>query len=329
MRSRLFLITVVILLAAIGSVGWAWWDLHRPAPLPAGGAMLSVNEGEPFRATTEKLGSAGIVRHPLLLHWYARWSGTDRLIQTGDYRFLEPVSPVQVLETLRTAAMSLNRVTIPEGLTVKQIAAQLEAAGFGGSDEYVCAAQDTGFLKEVGAPPTGLEGYLFPDTYAFPMRTAPRDILRTMVKRAREQLDTLNEERSNSSLSEIETLTLASIVEKETGVAPERGLVSSVFHNRMRVGMRLQSDPTAVYGWKDGPPTAADLKIDSPYNTYVYQGLPPGPICNPGLAAIRAALVPASTPYFFFVARPDGTHEFSTTLDEHNRAVSVLRRSGG
>ncbi|HYD48739.1 MAG TPA: endolytic transglycosylase MltG, partial [Terriglobales bacterium] len=220
-------------------------------------------------------------------------------------------------------------VTIPEGLTVRQIAAELEEAGFGGSDEYLCAAQDTGLLKEVGAPATGLEGYLFPDTYAFPLHTSPRDILRAMVRRFRDQVATLESHRQDSELGELEMLTLASIIEKETGLAPERAVIAGVFHNRLRVGMRLQSDPTAIYGWKEGPPTAADLKVDNPYNTYIYAGLPPGPICNPGLAAMRAALSPAPTPYFFFVARPDGSHEFSTTLEEHNRAIAAIRRAGG
>lgn len=325
MRAVIALFLLVVT-ATVGAGAWAWWDLHRPGPELSGPALMSIEPREPFRRTAEKLGAVGVVRHPTLLHWYARLTHRDRLIHTGDYRFEEAITPIEVLESLRSGSTALTRVTIPEGFTIRQTAAQLVSAGFGGLDEYLCAAQDTGFLKELDMPATGLEGYLFPDTYSFPLRTAPRDILRTMVRRFRDQLASIDDERAESSLSDDDAVTLASIIEKETAVAEERSLVAGVFRNRLRIGMRLQSDPTATYGWKEGPPTAADLRVDSPYNTYLHAGLPPGPICNPGLAAIRAAYNPTKTPYLYFVARGDGTHNFSTNLDEHNRAVAAARR---
>jgi UPF0755 protein len=176
-------------------------------------------------------------------------------------------------------------------------------------------------------PASGLEGYLFPDTYAFAWSTPPDRILAAMVERFREQTAALQARRLDAGMSEEDMVVLASVIEKETGVTEERALVSAVFHNRLRLGMPLQSDPTAMYG-RDihGAPTAADMAVDTPYNTYLHPGLPPGPICNPGLASMQAALTPAKVPYLYFVARKDGTHAFSRTLEEHNRAVAHFKR---
>jgi UPF0755 protein len=187
-------------------------------------------------------------------------------------------------------------------------------------------AQDPDFLVEQDLPSSGLEGYLFPDTYAFAWSTPPEEILRTMVGRFRDQAAALRARRIDAGMSEQDMVILGSLIEKETGAAQERAMVSAVFHNRLRNGMLLQSDPTTVYGHEDGAvPTAADLDADTPYNTYRNPGLPPGPICNPGRSALEAALAPAAVSYLYFVSRNDGTHEFSTTLDEHHRAVVRFR----
>lgn len=324
LRAAVTAIVLAALLVAIAA-GGAWWELHRPGPPLRASVIVTIEAGDPFRTTAAKLGSAGVVRFPFLLHWFARWSGEDRRAQAGDFRFTESVSPVGLLEMLHTPTLSLSRVTFPEGTTVQQMAEILAEEGFGGADEFVCAAGDPKFLRELAVPSTGLEGYLFPDTYSFARNAAPRDILRTMVKRFRERFAAATVEQVTSPLSELELVTLASIIERETGAAAERALISGVFHNRLRAGMRLQSDPTAIYGWKDGPVTAADLRVESPYNTYMIAGLPPGPICNPGIDALKAAANPETTPYLYFVARDDGTHVFSKTLDEHNRAVHAQR----
>jgi UPF0755 protein len=309
------------------AVAWAWQQLHTPGPLPHGGAIVSIPPGEPFRKTTERLCAAGVVRHPWLLHWWGRWTGLDRSVRSGDYRFDSALSPLAVLDKLRSAEAGLSRVTIPEGKTLVQIATLLEAAGFGGADHFLCVAQDPAFLLSLDLPAKALEGYLFPDTYAFPWKTAPEAILAGMVDRFREKMAALEERRRSRGMTEHELVTLASIIEKETGARTERSLVSAVFHNRLRIGMRLQSDPTAVYGRRtNGRVTPKDLTIDTPYNTYLHAGLPPGPICSPGFAALEAALNPADVPYLYFVARRDGTHKFSRTLREHNRAVARLRR---
>jgi UPF0755 protein len=329
MKRLLTFVVLVILLTGVGAY-WAWRDLHTPAPLPPGGAVVSVAPGEPFGVTSARLYAAGVVRHPRILRLWARWQGLDRLVRNGEYRFDEALAPVDVLARLRSPAAALHRVTIPEGSTLRQTATLLAAAGFGGADQFRCLAHDPDFLVELDVPASGLEGYLFPDTYAFAWSSTPAEILRAMVNHFRDQAAALRPQRIAARMSEQDMVVLASLIEKETGAAQERALVSAVFHNRLRIGMMLQSDPTAVYGRDGGGvPTAADLTIDTPYNTYRYPGLPPGPICNPGRSALDAALAPAAVPYLYFVARKDGTHEFSTTLEQHNRAVERFQRASG
>jgi UPF0755 protein len=323
----LALAAVLATLAAAG-VYWAWRDLHTPAALPPGGAMVSVARGESFRTTSARLQAAGVVKHawPLLL--WARWKRLDRLVRSGEYRFVQPLSPLDVLALLRSPTAAVHRVTIPEGSTLKQAAALLAAAGFGGADQFLCLAQDPDFLMRFDLPASGLEGYVFPDTYRFAWSTPPEQILTTFVERFREETAPLRPLRLAAAMSEPDMVIMASLIEKETGAASERALVSAVFHNRLQMGMLLQSDPTAVYG-REGHsmPAPADLATESPYNTYLHPGLPPGPICNPGLAALKAAVTPAREPYLYFASRNDGTHTFSRTLEEHNRAVARLQRA--
>ena len=328
---KLWVACLIVLGLLAGASGyWAWRDLQTPARLPPGGAVVSVVPGEPFGVTSARLYAAGVVRHPRILRLWARSQGLDRLVRSGEYRFDEPLAPIDVLARLRSPMAALHRVTVPEGSTLRQAAALLAAAGFGGADQFLCLAQDPDFLLDLDVPASGLEGYVFPDTYAFAWSTPPDDVLRTMVSRFREQAAALRARRVAAGISEHDMVVLGSLIEKETGAAQERALVSAVFHNRLRIGMLLQSDPTAIYGREgNGAPTAADLTVDTPYNTYRYRGLPPGPICNPGRAALEAALAPAQVSYLYFVARNDGTHEFSTTLDEHNHAVARYQRAAG
>jgi UPF0755 protein len=276
------------------------------------------------------LQSAGVVRHAWGLRLWARWQALDRLVRPGDYRFDRALAPIEVLGLLRSPMAALHRVTIPEGSTLNQVATLLANAGFGGADQFLCLARDPTFLLSLDVPTTGLEGYLFPDTYAFGWNTPPEDILAAMVERFRHEAAPLQARRLDAGMSEADMVILASIIEKETGAAAERPLVSAVFHNRLQRGMPLQSDPTATYG-RDvrGRPTASDIAVESPYNTYLRTGLPPGPICNPGGASLNAALRPANVPYLYFVSRNDGTHVFSRTLNEHNRAVARFQRHSG
>jgi UPF0755 protein len=318
----LALIAVVGGLIAAGAGWWAWQVLHAPIAPTSAGAVVVIPPGESFRAVVTRLRDAGVLRDPLLLTAWARWHGLDRSVRSGEYRFTQPLSPVQVLDLLQSRADASRLVTIAEGLTAEQIAALFEEQGYGGRDVFRCAMTDLGLLQELGLPASGIEGYLFPDTYAFEWTTEPTQIVRTMVARFRQESAGLAARRAAGGLSELEMVTLASVIEKETGQADERRVISGVFQNRLRLGMPLQSDPTVLYG-RDahGPITHADLIDPSPYNTYVHRGLPPGPIANPGRAALEAAVDPARTTALFFVSRNDGSHEFTDTLEAHNRAV--------
>lgn len=324
----LALITVLGAASAGVAVWYACRELHTPVPLAAPGAVIFVPPGENFRAVAARLQGAGVVRHPLLLGVWARYRGLDRSVRSGEYHFRGALSPVQVLEQLQQPVEQGRLVTIPEGLTAVQIAALLEEQGYGGRDVFRCAMEDVRLLQELGLPASGIEGYLFPDTYAFEWMTEPPDVIRAMVSRFRRESAALAERRGAAGLSEAEMVTLASVIEEETGQADERQLISGVFHNRLRLGMPLQSDPTVIYGRGDGrgPLTRADLADPRPYNTYVHRGLPPGPIANPGRAALQAAIEPAATTALFFVSRNDGSHEFSETLDAHNRAVRQYQK---
>ncbi len=326
--AMLGLIAAAGMVAAAAASAWAWWALHTPAPLGARDAIVFVPPGEPFRSVAARLSGAGVLRYPRLLAAWARYRGLDRTVRSGEYRFTQPLSPIAVLEVLQSRADSQRLVTIPEGFTAEQIAAVLEEQGYGGRDVFRCVMEDVHLLQEFGLPATGVEGYLFPDTYAFSSMAAPTDIVRAMLARFRQESAALAARRAATGLSEVEMVTLASVIEKETGQADERQLISGVFHNRLRLGMPLQSDPTVLYLRSEPrrPLTHADLADPSPYNTYVHRGLPPGPIANPGRAALEAAIDPAATSALYFVSRNDGWHEFSDTLDAHNRAVRQYQR---
>lgn len=316
---------LVVLLAAVASGGawWAWRALNTPIAPAAPGMVVVVPSGESFRAVTMRLHAAGVLTHPWLLAAWARVTGLDRSVRSGEFRFDAPRSPIEVLALLQSPTDGGALVTIPEGLTAEQVAALLEERGYGGRDVFRCAMQDPTLLLEFALPASGVEGFLFPDTYAFPLATPPTEIVRTMLSRFRQQTADLAARRSAVGLTELQMVTLASVIEKETGAAVERPLIAGVFHNRLRLGMPLQSDPTVIYGRGDarGPITRADLAAAGPYNTYVHRGLPPGPIANPGRAALEAAIAPTATDALYFVSRNDGTHAFSATLEEHNRAV--------
>ena len=220
-------------------------------------------------------------------------------------------------------------VTITEGMTLKQIATLLATKGLGAEESFLCLNADQAFLERWGLPSQGMEGYLYPDTYYFSWLASPEEILGRMIERFYTVLRPDMYRRAAAlDLSAHEVITLASLIEKETGTDAERPLVSAVFHNRLKKGIPLQCDPTVIYGLDhfDGNLTRAHLQTPTPYNTYLLRGLPPGPIANPGLKAILAALQPADQNYLYFVARGDGTHEFSSDLATHNRAVQRFQK---
>ena len=333
MWRRLLAIAVVFALICGAFAGYAAWRVGswletrvNPAALPV---IVVVPPGASFRQVVGRLERAGLIDDPLLMRLWARLRGLDRGVRSGEFLFDRALTPAEVLAKLHRSESFTRRVTIPEGFTARQIREELEGAGLGGRDAFRCAMEDPALLAEYGLPATGVEGYLFPDTYDFVPGTPPEQVVRRMLDRFREVSAGLAERRLAAGMSEEEMVILASVVEKETGAEGERARVSGVFHNRLRKGMKLQSDPTIIYG-RDGnwrkPITKSDLANPHPYNTYAHTGLPPGPIANPGKAALAAAVDPAETDAIFFVSRNDGTHVFSRTLREHNRAVQKFQR---
>ena len=237
--------------------------------------------------------------------------------------------PTDILAKLVAGDVYQHSVTIPEGYNVVQIADMLDQKGLADKQDILRLSKDPEFIDSVKIKAPTLEGYLFPDTYRFARYTPPEFIVRTFINRFNEMVTPeIQAQAKTMGMTLQEVLTLASVVEKETGLASERPLVSGVFHNRLRKNIPLQSDPTVIYALEyfDGNIRKADLSVQSPYNTYVVRGLPPGPIANPGLAAIQAALHPTPSDFVYFVSRNDGSHKFSATLAEHNKAVDKYQR---
>jgi UPF0755 protein len=285
---------------------------------------LTVPAGQPFEATTKELIRAGVIQQPHRFRWFARLYGYDRKVKAGEYRLSAAMTPAQVLQTLVSGKVVFHRLTVPEGYTCHQIAGLVAAAGFASATRFEELARDAAFVHQLGLQGDTFEGYLFPDTYFFPKGATAREIIEVMVRRFKTVMTPEWRARAAALKMSIEQVTtLASIIEKETGAPAERAVVSSVFHNRLDRGMRLASDPTVIYGLPhfDGNLTRADLEKKTAYNTYLIRGLPPGPIANPGRAALKAALYPKKTPFLYFVAKGDGTHHFSTNMRAHDRAV--------
>ncbi len=324
---RRTLLVTLVLAAMLGGAAVAAYLVASP-PLPPDGARLVVREGDTLSAIATRLARLGVIRSALAFRLQARFAGRDRRLQPGEYRFDTPLATTEILDLLATGGVH-SELTIPEGLTVREVAALLERAGYGSAEGFLCVADDPEFLLAAGVPGPQLEGFLFPDTYRLTPVMSQSEILGLMVRRFHERFDAEHHRKAIArGMSVNEVLTLASIVEKESGVAAERPLIAGVFYNRLRLAMPLQSDPTIIYGIPNfnGDLTRADLARPSPYNTYQISGLPPGPIANPGLAAIDAVLAPADTPYLYFVSKNDGSHVFAATLAEHNHNVARYQK---
>jgi len=326
---RLALVAALGTVAGAAGVAAVLYDLHAPGPPRSGPVTVTVEEGQRFADVASALRRQGVLRHtwPLLL--WARLTRRDRDVHWGEYLVTTPLSPLELLARITGPPDALHAVTVPEGFTVRQILTLLAASGFGSPESFRCLLDDPLFLAAEDLPPAGAEGYLFPDTYNFPLATPQDRILRTMIQHFRDVFDAELARRAAAlGLTEHQAVTLASLVEEETGRADERRLVAAVFLNRLKRGMPLQSDPTVLYGREDDSRTLthADLLRPTPYNTYTIAGLPPAPIANPGRAALEAAVDPAPVDYLYFVARGDGSHEFSTTLTAHNAAVNRYLR---
>ncbi len=329
MKKKL-LLTVTALFLAIcmaavisGYLLWSW--AYRPnQPGTTSEIVVTIPKGRSLKATADILQHRSIITSPTKFIIFARFKGYDKRLKAGEYLLSATMSPAAILEIMVSGAVKLHKLTVPEGYTLYQIAGLVEKAGLASQAEFIKAATDPLLVRKHGLTGQTFEGYLFPDTYLFPKNISMQKIIATMVKRFRSVFTAKWEARSAEiGLSVHQVVTLASIIEKETGAPGERALISSVFHNRLKKRMRLESDPTVIYGIKnfDGNLTRKHLTTRTPYNTYKIRGLPPGPIANPGRAALEAALYPADTAYIYFVAKKDHTHHFSTNLRAHNRAV--------
>ena len=317
-------------LVAISLAGWLFYQfLTSPGPERSYPLRVFIPERSSLRATAELLVMEKLVANGRLFSLWARLTKADRKIQSGEYLFTNALSPLDLLRMLTRGETLRYSITVTEGMTFRQIVTLLVAKRLGAEEQFLCLNTDPYFLARWGLPPHGMEGYLYPATYQFSRRTAPEDILGAMIGRFYAALSpALYQQMAASELSVHQIVTLASLIEKETAAAAERNLISAVFYNRLRQGMPLQCDSSVIYGIPDfdGNLTRQHLTTPSPYNTYLLRGLPPGPIANPSGAAILAALQPAQSQYLYFVAKGDGTHEFSTDLSAHNRAVRRFQK---
>ena len=301
---RLLAALMAIVIVTALAVGlWGYRLMARPFKgYPEAETYVEIVPGSSPQTMGRALAAAGVVDGAMAFRIAVWLEGAGRRLQAGEYRFDAPLTPQAVVDKIVRGDVFLRPVTFREGLTIRQMAAIFAERGFGSADEFIAAASKPGPVRALDPQAPDLEGYLFPDTYTLPRRTTA------------------------AGLSVRELVTLASLVEKETAKGEERPLVAAVYANRVKIGMGMQCDPTVISalaraGRYTGNLTRADLQFDSPYNTYRYAGLPPGPIAAPGQASLEAAANPAGVPYLYFVSRNDGSHAFASTLAEHNRNV--------
>ncbi len=323
-------LVLLVLLSIVALGGAAFWWLNQPLPLAADSVEVSVELGTPPREIAQQWVQAGVQASPMLLYEWFRWSGQARKIRAGSYEIGRAVTPIGLLKKMVRGDETLAVVRLIDGWTFRQFRAELAKAD--ALKPTTAALTDDQIMATVGAPPgQSPEGRFHPDTYAYSKGASDVAVLKRAYRAMSTRLDAAWQERVTDTplRSADDALVLASIVEKETGVGADRGKVAGVFVNRLRIGMPLQTDPTVIYGLGaafDGNLRKRDLLADTPYNTYTRGGLPPTPIAMPGKAALLAAVRPDPTRALYFVARGDGSSEFSETLADHNRAVNQFQR---
>jgi UPF0755 protein len=325
---------IVLLLLLLG-VGKLMIDQYGKTPREGNGQTIVVDipPGLGPKGISALLAQKGVVEGGTTFYRYVRFARrVNALLKAGELGFRDNMSPDEVIKVLMEGIPVTHKITVPEGLRLDEIAVIYEQAGLVKADAFLARARDPAFARSLRVPAGTLEGYLYPETYHFRKRTAVDEILTTMVQGLRRMYTADLQKRARElGMSELQVLTLASIVEKETGAPQERPFISGVFHNRLRKNWRMDTDPSVIYavllarGNFDGNLTRNDLALDHPYNTYRHKGLPPGPICNPGGSAIQAALYPTKTDAMFFVSKNDGTHRFCPTLSCHNKAVETYQ----
>jgi UPF0755 protein len=328
MKLVVSLFVLVLCLAGAGVGYYGYQQATEPYKAYTGNEIFfTVRTGQPSASIARALESEGITRDHRLFVAALWFKGAAGRLQAGEYRFEKPLSTVEVIDQLVAGDIHYVSVTIPEGLTCAETAEHLSERGLGDAGALQAAFSRAELVASLDPEAFDLEGYLFPETYQFPRNPPPDDVARTLVSGFTTVFDEERRALANAlQMTARQVVTLASIVEKETGLPEERPLIASVFWNRLNRRMPLQSDPTIIYGLKregryDGNLRRTDLEWDSPYNTYRVAGLPPGPIASPGQAAIDAVLSPPETKYLYFVSKNDGSHHFSATLREHTNAV--------
>ncbi len=326
-RAFVFLVVLGVLAAA----GFAF-TLYRRTSEPFKGyegteQFVTIEPGSSTRTIAQRLIESGVVRDDATFRAALWQTGHARSLQAGEFRFDRPMTPAEVVEKIARGDVYNRRITFPEGLTIQEMARIYEQQGFGKARTFVEASRDASAVRDIDPAAADLEGYLFPETYALPRETSAAKLVGLMVARFR-QLFTADMQQAALALdlTPRQAVTLASLVEKETALPSERPMVAAVYLNRLKIGMGMQADPTVIYalqraGRYDGNLRRDDLQFDSPYNTYRYPGLPPGPIASPGLPSLQAAVAPAQVDYLYFVSRNDGSHVFARTLAEHNENV--------
>jgi UPF0755 protein len=321
--------SVLALLAAAAMAGGAWWWLNRPLPLSSDTVELSIEPGTTPRAIADAWVRVGVRAHPRLLYEWFRWSGQARFIRAGSYEITRGTTPRALLRKMVQGDVTMSAVRLIEGWTFKQFRAELSHAE--SLKPETAGMTEAQIMAALGEPGVAAEGRFFPDTYTYDKGSSDLAVLRRAHRAMKKRLDEAWAQRAADTplRSPADLLTLASIVEKETGLPADRPKVSAVFLNRLRAGMPLQTDPSVIYGLGDafdGDLRRRDLAADGPYNTYLRTGLPPTPIAMPGRASLWAVVKPEPIKALYFVSRGDGTSEFSNDLAAHSRAVNKYQR---
>jgi UPF0755 protein len=328
-------VLLLLLMVPAGMVAWSWWKLQRPYQgYPGRERQVTIAPGTPASQILQILEREGVLADAKLARSYLIYYMRDPKMQAGEYLFRGPLTTAQVLRMLVRGQTLTHSFTLVEGMTLEETADQLAREGFGRREVFLDLMRSPRLIANLDPDAPDLEGYLFPETYSFASGTKEREIVETLVRTFRRRFDKgvrplLPQGPPGRSVRQV--VTLASIVEKEAKMSGERPLIAAVYQNRLSRKIGLAADPTVIYALKklgrwNGNLTREDLRMESPYNTYRWAGLPPGPICSPGLASLAAAAAPADVPYLYFVGRNDGTHVFSETLAEHNRNVEIWQR---
>ncbi len=332
LQKAIKVILVVAVVIPLLFSAWLSFEFYFAPKTSPKEIFFVVDKGQGVHDISQNLKEKGIIknRQSFLLGYKIYYS--SKSLKAGEYKFNLPISPKNILKILTEGKVYLHSLTIPEGLTRKEIASHLESLNFTDEEEFLAASAKTNIISSLDKEATDLEGYLFPETYHFPKGISAEKVLSTLVSQFKEVFSEGWQKRAREiKMTPRKVVILASLIEKETYLREEKKLVSAVFHNRLRIGMKLDCDPTIIYvlkqkGTFNGRLLKKDLRLRSPYNTYRNRGLPPGPICSPGRESLEAALYPAQEKYLYFVSKNDGSHHFSTNFKDHQNAVRRYRK---